>query len=190
MDFRDWFFRQFPEYHQVNDSYKDINGEGLLQRYLRGFGVELDEEFIPYIDSFIDIIDLEKCDDKFLPLIAYLLGSPPNMDGTYATYRKLLLYAIALYKVKGTIQAYNIIANILGMSITIQEAIPAKKITYDDDSNPHYDEGFIYDSTCDNCSDYTIVYTGAVPQETLDAFDKIRPFIEPINAHFAGFVPA
>lgn len=193
MEFKDWFFRQFPEHHQISDTYVDVKGEGLLQRYLRGFGMELDENFLPYIINFTDIIDLEKCDDKFLPLIGTILGNPPSIDGTHGTYRKILLYAIAIYKVKGTPQAYDIFSNLLGITTHIVEAIPLKKITYDDDSEPTYDmepTAQEYDSECEYCSDYQIAYEGVVAQETLDSFTKVICFLQPINAKFTGFIPA
>lgn len=200
MVFRDWFFQQFPEDVQVNDSYKNVDGEGLLQRFLRTFGVELDEEIMPFIFNFTDIIDYQKCDDKFLPLIGMILGNPPSLGGDSSVYRKVLAYAVAIYKVKGTEQAYKILLGILGLSIKILADIPIRKITYDDDTDPHYDDGVeddmppqFYDSECQYCSNYRIgyQYVGTEDVDINDLLEKAESaicFIEPLNAHFSGWV--
>jgi phage tail-like protein len=195
MEFRDWFFEQFPEDAQINDSYKNTDGEGLLQRFLRVFGLDLDENVIPFIENFTDIIDYQKCDDKFLPLIGMILGNPPSFGGEPALFRKVLAYAVAIYKVKGTEQAYRILLGILGLKIRILADLPLRRITYDDETNPTYDNGepdYQYDSECQFCSNYRIAYSySGDPDDIPDILAKAESaicFIEPINAHFGGWV--
>lgn len=187
--FKDWIFNQFPRYYQMNDTYKDGNGDGLWKRYLRVFGMELDENFVPYIDNFSDLFNILKCDDKFLPLIGAILGYPPSIDGTNETYRKVLAYAVAIYKIKGTANSFQILFNLLGLTINIIEDIPKKKVTYDADF--FYDDGNFYDSECDNCSGYWIQYYSDVTltTEQLAAITNIVNFLNPINAQFLGMVP-
>lgn len=191
MEFKDWFFRQFPEFYQTSDTYKDINGEGLFQRYLRGYGLELDEEIMPYMRNFIDIIDVSKCDEKFLPLIATILGSPPSVSTDPDDYRKVLAYALAIYKVKGTKRAYQILLGILGLNITVVELVPKRKITYDM-PGIKYDAGHVYDSVCENCSGYYIGYSlpdnAEVDPALLTQASNVICFLQPINAKFLGFV--
>lgn len=200
--FKDWFFKQFPNAIQETDSYIDGFGEGLLRRYLRAYGVELDEEFMPYITTFVDIIDIESCPDKYLPLLATLLGNPATPDTTPAIYRKVLAYAIQIYKVKGTAESFQLMGNLLGLSLTIVEATPRRRITYDNKpSMVSYDQGHIYDSTDDYCSAYWLGYSStddttspftqnAISQVTLDKIQRVLCFLQPINAIFAGFIPA
>jgi len=192
MEFRDWFFRQFPEVVQLEDSYKDSSGEGLFQRYLRTFGVELDEEIVPFITNFSDIWDYQVCEAKFLPLIAVILGSPPSFDGDADTYRKILAYAVAIYKVKGTERAYQILMGILGVTIDIIFVAPKKKVNYDGgfiyDMEPDPE---LYDSECEYCTDYWVGYNynnTHAPQEVLDKMQNVICFLQPINAKFQGFI--
>lgn len=185
--FKDFFYRQFPEQHQAEDPLKNGQGEGIWQRYLRTFGIELDENIKPFIDNFIDIIDLSLTDDKYLPLVGNILGDPPT-TGDNSIYRKILAYATAIYKVKGTEQAYRILFNLLGMEIDefIYE-VPKQKITYDM-PGVRYDEDpiFTYDTECQMCSTFTIKYTSIsgdpISPETLEEIENLVGFIQPINA--------
>lgn len=191
MEFKDWFFKQFPEYHQNSDVNKNSQGEGTFQRYLQGFGLELDNEIMPYIHNFMDIVDIEKCDDKFLPLIATLLGNPPSFGPEADLYRKVLSYALAIYKVKGTKLSYKIFLGILGLTISIIEEEPARKTIYDEVPPAKYDTGKKYDSACANCSNYWITYNlgnEPVDPELLVKAQKVICFLQPIHARFQGWV--
>lgn len=199
--FKNWFFSKLPPYFKDNDSYKNALGEGLLERYLRIFGDELDENTHPYIRDFMEIFDVVNCDEKYLPLISSILGYPPAIDGNNATYRKILAYAVAIYKIKGTKRSYEILLNMLGINLTtIEEIMPAKAVTYD--LAPYtYDQGDLgdgtesethYDSECDNCGDFYLHYTlqpGVVMDATLQSYvQNIVCWITPINAKYKGLV--
>lgn len=198
--FKDWIFKQLPGDYQNSDPSKNGAGEGVLQRYLQTFGDELDEQFIPFVEDFMECLDLINCDDKYLPYISGILGYPPNINGIPETYRKILAYAIAIYKIKGTKKSYEIAFNLIGLEITFIEEVPRKKITYDNIPVAIYDEepSRRYDSECDYCSGYTISYTqtgaGVIPIATpietiLEWARKIICWLEPINAKFIGFIP-
>jgi hypothetical protein len=202
MVFKDWFFRQFPDYLQDSDVSKNINGEGTFQRYTQIFGMELDENFMTYFNNFLDIVDVVKTDDKYLPAVSYILGSPPSPD-TNPVYRKILAYIISIYKVKGTKKAYQIFMNLLGLDIDIIEEVPQKKITYDMPgiTYDHQPSNYLYDTFCDNCSGYYITYSSindttnpplynVVSQDTLDKMISVLCFLEPINAKFKGLIRA
>lgn len=184
--FNTWFFKQLPGYFKDNDSFKDSFNEGLLERYLKIPGGELDDEVVPYIKDFLDIIDIVNCDEKFLPLIGSILGYPPAIDGNNNTYRKILSYAVAIYKIKGTKKSFEILFNMLGMDIVITELVPKKKITYDMDA-VLYDETHLYDSECDHCGIYNIEYTfqpgfGPISPTILIYINNIINWLQPINA--------
>ena len=192
MEFKDWFFEQFPEYYQTTDVNVDVNNEGTFKRYLRSFGLELDEQIMPYLRNFMDLIDVKDCDDIYLPMVAQILGAPPSMGSDNAVYRKVLAYAVAIYKVKGTKKAFQILLGILGLTITSIELIPKKKITYDMpniiyDATPNPE---VYDSVCENCSGYYIGYNidGGIDEDLLDKAQSAICFLQPINAKFLGFV--
>lgn len=197
---RDWFFQQLPRNIQKTDTFVNLAGEGLLQRYLRIFGTSLDNDFIPFIDNFSNIFDYEKCDDKFLPLLSGIVGYPPNIDGTTETYRKIIGYAIAIYRVKGTLQSFEIAFNLLGLEISIIEEIPTKAVLYDA-ANSAYDDGppELYDTLCAYCSGYKIAYNSeldttdpwvynTISTTVLNNIPNIINWLSPINAQFNGIV--
>lgn len=198
--FKNWIFNQLPKYHQINDSYKDINQDGLLKRFLQVPGLELDENIIPFIDNFLSLIDFVNCDEKYLPLIGSILGYPPSLDGTSETYRKLLAYVVAIYKIKGTLQSFQILFNLLGLSVIIVEDTPGNGIHYDQ-TNVKYDNTPMqqYDTSCDNCSGYSLTYSiidvqryplGIIPQNVLDGLETIICFLNPINAIRKSIMPS
>lgn len=157
--FKDWLFKQLPSYFWENDSNKDSNNQGLLERYLSNFGIELDDELVDYIHNFMDILDIKTTPDKFLPALAVLVGSPPDLDGTAATQRKLLEYIVSIYKIKGTECSYNLLFNMLGLGASITQLPNEVQIRYD--TNNIFDDpsGLIkYDLSCEPCTFYTINY--------------------------------
>lgn len=197
--FKDWLFSRFPDIYTNQDTYIDSNGEGLFKRYLRNFGMELDENIKSYIDNFVTLFDPMQCPTTLLPALSFILGEPISVDNTEATFRKLLKYAVRLYKVKGTIVSYQMLFNLIGLEIAIIEDVPGKPLTYDDDPIVIYDDPTgikLYDTGCDNCSGYSIAYNAsneplniaAVDSAILAIATSIIPFIQPINAKLDGFI--
>lgn len=178
---------KLPVYFRMNDSYKDKNGDGLLMRYLTVFGDEIDQEIIPTIECYINIIDAQKADAKFLTHISDVLGNPPDVFGQDDKYRNLLSYICSIYKIKGTKVAYELFFSILGFDIDLVEIEPNQGFSEYDDGG-QYDNGLIYDvNRCEPCSEYDITF---YPKDagfvlTPDIVDKLKSaikFNEPINA--------
>lgn len=136
MQFKDYLFGLLPSFFKENDTYKDTNDEGLLERYLRNFGLEIDGEVMNRIEDYLTQVDPLVCDEKFLNHIAYALGNPPDITSSVAEYRKFLIYSLAIYKIKGTRRSYEILFNLLGLNVFIKEE-------YIDDVL--YDNAEIYD---------------------------------------------
>jgi len=170
------------------DNYNDINGDPLLKRYLKNYEDELDEGFLPFIDNFLDLINVLTVDPKYLSLLAYTLGSPPSYGSNEQLYRLILAYAVEIYKIKGTKQSYVLLFNLLGVQIDIEEQIPSKGTRYDTDV--HYDDDPVehYDVECDYCSGYWIIYLSPIPENFLNKVTNLICFLEPINARFVGLV--
>lgn len=197
--FKDWLFSKLPEYFKANDTYVDLNNEGLLERYLRNFGMELDENIVPFIDNFLDLFDAVRCQASLLPHLSFILGLPITIDNTESTYRKVLQYAIQLYKIKGTGSSFEMLFNLLALEIRILEDEPQGPVTYDANPAFIYDDpqGIRqYDTGCAACSGYSIAYnlaynslnTGIIDPSVLVIAQKIICFLQPINATFNGFI--
>ena len=203
MTFRDWFFNKLPAYFKTNDSYKDVNGEGLLERYLRIYGLEIDEEIIPKIENYLDTIDPLICDEKFLNLIAYQLGNPPDFFGNTSLYRKFLSVIVEIYKIKGTRKSYLLLFALLGYNVDLIMFYP-RDIIYDNGEIYDDEEPILYDDVCGTCVPYMILFYAAdtncqrpqdyyIPEISPDIwqlFRRVACFLEPINAKLIGLVPA
>lgn len=193
MQFTKFIKSILPEYLLENDSHKNSDGKGLLERFMQNFGEEIDEELYPFLTDFLDnLLNPLLCDPKYLIHISFILGLPPTIDNNTATYRRILMYAVQIYKLKGTKKSYQLLFNLIGINIEILEETPRKSARYDD--GLFYDDNNNYDQDCDNCSYYTILYydplnpLDPVPQPVLDLFSKIICFVQPINAKLRGYV--
>lgn len=192
--FKNWIKQRFPRYFHDSDTNKDYQGQGFLMRYLQSFGEELDEEIYPYITTFMDLFDTRYTPDKLLGHLSFVLGLPPSVDNNFTVYRRVLAYAVQIYKIKGTAKSYELLFEILGLKIKIQEERPEPQVVYDAgyfyDENPNRE----YDFDCATCSYYSILYydpnspLDPVPQEVLDKFSLVICFLEPINAKLRGYV--
>lgn len=206
---KDFVFNKLPHYYRDNDTNKDVNGEGVLQRYLQVFGLQIDDELKPFIDGFQILYDVSNVDPKFLQHIGSILGYPPSLNADPELYRKILLYIIQIYKVKGTCMSFKMLFNLLGLQVEIIEDIPRKKITYDLDPEiakyDHLEDEDVkdddrYDSECDYCSGFSLAVNSQddecnspthtiLTQTQIDAIGNIICFLTPINATYHGLVP-
>ena len=124
----DFVFQTFtqdrlPDYFRRNDTYKDKNGKGILERFIEVCSNYLDTDIIPDIDNFMDILDVDVTPDIFLnyfweyfDYIPYAYGvlvkgvpfTKENVaswlntpDGfPKADTRSILKYAVSLYKIR------------------------------------------------------------------------------------------
>lgn len=189
--FRDFLFSRLPVYFVGNDTYKDSEDKGLLERYLSVFGYELDFELIPQLECYLEIIDASICKPEYLDHISDVLGNPPDIFQDETIYRNLLRYILSVYKIKGTLKAYELFFSILGFTIELEEIPPIQEESnYDQDGL--YDQGTeesIYDQDrCEPCSLYKITFFPKDPNNTdltfelLSKLNDVIVFNEPINA--------
>jgi len=203
-DFSKLLYNKLPYYFIEQDTYKDSNGNGLLNRYLNLFGGYIKDEILPSIENYLDIIQSTITDEKYVTTISATLGNPPDIFKTVNEYRNLLSHIVSIYKIKGTIKGYQVFFGILGYDVTIYEVplltsqvIDQYGDRYDDNINAIYDTGdinFTYDqSIVEYCSEYdltlTAIHTGSTP--TQDLIDRIKIailFNEPVNAKLRNLV--
>lgn len=150
--FKDYVFHQFfPFWYHDQDTYKDSEGRGILQRLIRVcaeyFDVHVtdDESNQPGLDNILDLIDFDKTPDLFLNYLWEFLGEIPYAYGLIiqnkpynkddlrewltsfwfpkVNPRKLLKYAISLYKIRGTADFYTILGKFYGMDLLLIETV-------------------------------------------------------------------
>ncbi len=188
--FKTFLFGRFPSYFKREDTYKDVNDKGLLERFLENFGDELDDEVTSDIENYLDIVDPLIAPEKFINLIAYTLGNPPDVFNNVTQYRSILSNIMAIYKVKGTLASYEVFFTMLGYDLLVITELPEVNTYYD--TGELYDDTEFYDLYCLGCSDYTIAFgtttNAPINQTTLDILQTGIPFIEPINANLVGLI--
>lgn len=194
--FKEFFRNLLPHYVIIEDSYKDGDDQGLFERYFVLFGENLDEEKAQQIDEYLNIIDPQICDERFLTHISDSLGNPPDVFLVEEQYRNLLYYIVSIYKIKGTKRAYALFFAILGFVIEIEE-IPLLTPTSNYDQDADYDNGLdtdVYDqNVCQPCSYYTIKFyyqdnSEILSLQTLSLLRAAIDFNEPINAKLKSLV--
>jgi phage tail-like protein len=196
INFKDFIVSKLPRYFIREDSYKDNEDKGLLERYMALFGENIDDTMASEIEEYLNILDSSICEEKFLNHISDVLGNPPDVFNNEEQYRNLLSYIVSVYKIKGTKRAYELFFSILGFNITITELpllVPSSN--YDNDAD--YDSDVtvdLYDQNiCQPCSFYTIAFyykdnnEEVLEANTLNLLRAAIDFNEPINAKLKSF---
>lgn len=134
-----------PHYYKQNDTYKDKDGCGILERFLKSLGQHLSVEVVPEIDSLIDkVTEISTIDQSLLNQLWELLGSVPYSFGTVisssnalygepghteepgdsnprARFRDLITYMLSLYKIRGTLDFYPALLRIYGYDAIVRD---------------------------------------------------------------------
>lgn len=195
MDFKEFIWDLFPTFYHEHDTYKTPEGKGITQRFIKCFGIELDEEVVKFLDEehedyFLNNIEALKTKSNLLPAIKAHLGNPPSIFSG-ADYNKMLQYIVPIYKIKGTELSYTLFINLIGFNLSLIEHEPEDGVEpylYDVQPIYLYDQGDIYDVYDDLgiwCSEYSLLLTSAENTVTEEAMDRLRDiigFLEPINA--------
>ena len=195
--FRNYLWSLLPSFFKKEDTYKDINNQGLLERYLSVLGSELDAEVIPAIHCYLNAIDAQQCNEKFLNHISDTVGSPPDIFQDDVIYRNLLSFIVTFYKIKGTVKSYKLFFAILGFDVEVEELPHLDDDGYYD-SEAEHDTGKIADiydrNSCLICYYYNIKIKPLDPTKPLiistSILNKLREaiqFNEPINCRLGTF---
>lgn len=176
--FKEWVFKNlFPYYYQENDTYRDSSGKGILQRFIEVCSQYFDDDIIsddgtqPGLDNIVNLIDVDLTPELFLNYLWEFLGEIPyaygliiqgkeynkdnlrdwlfnNTDFPQADPRKLLKYAISLYKIRGTDKFYQVIGHFYGFEIELVETFDGGSVG-DDNLVPSHDHLVLaaYDDT-------------------------------------------
>lgn len=102
---------------------------GDLRQFIQIMAVTLDE-IKNYIDSFVEVFDIDRCEDQYLPYIATILGYDLNRSDSTASQRRQLKNAVAWYKVKGTFESFKILFYSLGYKINLLELWTEDYVTF------------------------------------------------------------
>lgn len=193
-----------PQELADQDSYKDAQGRGLLERFISIFDEELQQELVVKLENFSNELSPATAADQFLSELAYSVGSPPDVMGGTDRYREVLTSIIGIYKVKGTSRSYKLFFRLFGMDCRIVEHFPRDN-KYDIPGNKYDDktiEAQPYDQSAETVgyTDYTIEYFNLpgyqvaplnAPQKAL-IIEAIKSMLEPIDCRLRAmnYIPA
>lgn len=182
-----------PDYVYENDSYKDQNNKGFIERYLEIFGVELDDELLSFIDDFeAQIINVETVDPKFLIYFEDLQGDIKNFGKTTEIRRNIIKYLTSIYRIKGTLGSIEAILATRGYKVNSITEEPIVEYFYDVGGVNYDDPDVKYDEYCPSCSNISIDmdknYGGGVTTEELAIIDQLLNLVLPLDTHLDGLI--
>jgi hypothetical protein len=176
-------FQYFGVNSKVKDTFKDVNGKGINERYQECLGEGYDDELQDLLDNFIDrtIVPAEIL-SRLIPYMEYNLGNPVVVSNDVSMRRKMIQFAHRIYNIKSTKLSYEILLRMLGFdTVVIQEFT----ITSGFDSDLTFDDpSRTFDQGNRACNYYSVLLTGAIsisPQIN-EAIFRILDYLEPINA--------
>jgi hypothetical protein len=183
--FKDNIWKYFGEYYDKYDSYKDINGKGLLQRFNEIIGEDIDNNILPYLDNLYENTLLgDSILEKFLGDLEATIGIYLRFSDLGSLRKNYLKIAFLMYKIKGTKRGYEVLLRWLGFdTVEINEFWEVGGFDSPlnlDDPLRRFDSG----GRCSGCSDYEIVLTGTLvlTEQLARYINNIVLFNEPINA--------
>ena len=208
---KDSIFSTLPYYFRKNDSYKNQNGEGLLQRFLGVIGEYFDYLFslaqsVMGAGSDTGLINPVTTEEQYLEYIAEYVGNPPILykdEEGMLMYRHMLKYIVTLYHWKGTEKFYKALFGFYGLGVEIEEEIPdhntsVNRYDYGEGGSVlNYDyEDLRYDEyePCLPCSVANVYIIGLDIRGDLDNEElimrivKILDLYRPINTIFNVFI--
>lgn len=143
--FRDFIFgRILPNWYKENDSYKNSEGYGIVERFVNICEDYFDNDVNPDIDNIMNIIDADTTHEIFINYMWEYFGFIPYAYGVLlktkpytkediekwinepphyprADFRNALKYAISLYKIRCTLDFYTILGRFYELKIEVIE---------------------------------------------------------------------
>lgn len=180
---KDKIFSFFGMDDKRRDTYKDINGKGIGERYQETIGQSYDEELQTLVDLFLDnTIVPQTMLSKLIPHREADMGNPVVINDTVATRRKILRYIMPIYLIRSTALSYEVLLRLLGFDTVV---IVEHGNDFGFDSPVHFDDPLRhFDTSSRMCGGYSIDLTGTlvIDTNTILAIQRIVKFLEPINS--------
>lgn len=143
-------FSLFGYNDKVVDSYKNVSGKGIYERYLEALGEEYDTYTLTAIDNLLEnTIIPNKMLLKFLPYQEDNLGIPYFTSDEFIR-RKILKYIFKVNQCKGTKVSYEMLFRLFGFTVDFYLVSPgplSKFNYYSVDSLSNLGTATIFDGT-------------------------------------------
>lgn len=97
-------------YNRLPQVYRNYDNQELLKRFIDVFSEGGYTRVFNETQSIMDLLDVDKCPSKFLPLLCSFYGYEYNLEIPELFQRRLLKYIVDIYKRKGTKSSLKFIA--------------------------------------------------------------------------------
>ena len=162
MNYEGKIFEFFGHADKWNDTYKDANGKGTLERFNELIGEDIDDNIVPKVEAMVNAIyDPNNAESKFLTLIEKTLGIE-IYSGDDTMRRRLIKNIIKLYQIRGTERVFDILFRWIGIdsyTLTIRD----ENRGFDNDLETLDSVNRTFDSALLNCASIVIELTGTAP---------------------------
>lgn len=195
-----------PFYYKERDTYKDGNGQGILEKLLEICGTYFQDNIKAEIDSSLEILDISSTSEYYLGLLWEMLGqmpfarvgrNPGPLSLSLQQQRDLIRYTNTLLKIRGTEKFFQIMFGIFNnVSNNLAVTITSDDPGWDKDvreltviNYPYFDtNNFDDDNICmdeyyrmKQCIPVTFNITGKVEDQDKPA---LKAFIERFVPYF------
>lgn len=195
-----------PFYYKERDTYKDGNGQGILEKLLEICGTYFQDNIKAEIDSSLEILDIRSTSEYYLGLLWEMLGqmpfarvgrNPGPLSLSLQQQRDLIRYTNTLLKIRGTEKFFQIMFGIFNnVSNNLAVTITSDDPGWDKDvreltviNYPYFDtNNFDDDNICmdeyyriKQCIPVTFNITGKVEDQDKPA---LKAFIERFVPYF------
>ena len=174
-----WSF--FGTYYQRNDSYKDAQGRGLVQRYQEVLAGEMDVNFYAKLAVMTDRLHVPaEMVPQLIPYREQERGIPAALIEGVPVRRKVLRYLLRLHANRGTVWNYKFLFALMGFDCQIVEY----------QSTGRFDTGVFddgrFDQYASNSGDYDILLSSTPAMKIRTAmYQAILRIIDYNNPIFA-----
>jgi len=184
MAITDKIFGYFGSFEKINDTFKDVDGKGIYERYNESLGLDFDENLGGLIEDLLQntLVPMSTL-DRFVVYLEQMLGIRLGIFNTLEGRRKYLELFNRICDIKGTVRAYKIMLMWLGFDqVNIIEHPRGSgfdsEFTFDH-SRRRFDAG----RGC-GCREYSIQLEGnnLIDQDIIQQIFNIIEFNEPIDA--------
>lgn len=97
-------------YNRLPQVYRSYDNQELLKRFIDVFSEGGYTQVLNETNNIMDLLDVDKCPSKFLPLLCQYYGYEYNLEIPELFQRRLLKYIVDIYKRKGTKSSIKFIA--------------------------------------------------------------------------------
>ena len=180
---KDIIFDFFGLEAKNKDSYKDVNGKGVWERYNESVAEDYDEQVQPLISNLLDNILVPKnMYVRFLDIQNESLGNLPVPSTEVSVRRKIIRYFNVLGNIKGTLKSYKMLYSFIGITLDSYSDVGSDKgwdsnTTLDDDERT-------FDNNVLSCGYYLLDLSGSEPisSELENSINIINNYLKPINS--------